>query len=188
MTKILFELVLAITILTSVEKLQAQDEVSNILFQKEKTCTYSIQKGTFFKNQDSYFKTKFAQQQMSSGTVVGKCKDRRVRIENSDTLLFLGTTITTLKYKNSYASCVFDTILSISRRVGYTNQTVWSFNKPGRIYALRKSDQTVTIISVNSCAERPRFNKLVAAIRKQKIYDKILVIPCGADSREVMMY
>lgn len=165
-----------------------QETVNDLIFEKQKTCEYQVYPGTFFKNQDKFLQDKFFRSQLNSISVIAKCSGNRVRILNGDTTLFLGLTITTMSYRNSYASCAFDTLLYASKLPPKEAFSLWLFNKPGRIYGLNARKGTVTMIVVNSCADRPLFDKLVAAMRREKKYDKLFSIPCGADGRDVRTY
>lgn len=104
--------------------------VDKLMFQQEKACTSTVLKGTFFKNRDRFFQDKFFHQQLISIKVTGECKDNRVSVIKNDTTLLLARTITTLAYRDAYASCAFDTIKAVSQRFSGLINSVWDFNKP----------------------------------------------------------
>lgn len=152
---------------------------NKILFKDKKICSFSKPRDSIFYRVESKVQQMFFIDQITSIKVTEDC-------ERSSFLAGLYHSILEIDYTENHALQVFDTIVIQSHR-SYKSP-LWNYNKPGKIYGLSKAKNSIILISMNSCANYPDFEKVVNTIRKQKYFDRILVVECGADPGSAQVY
>lgn len=157
---------------------QAQD-FKQYLFKDKKVCSFSESKDSIFLFQDFNVLKIFSFEKITSVEVTEAC-------ERNFFSPRLYHAVLQFEYSENYALQVFDTLVVEGKKSART--ILIDIHKPGRIYGLSKTKKSLTLITLNSCANYPDFKKIVKSILDQKYFDRILVIPCGAQAESVKVY
>lgn len=158
-------------------------------FGKGKICSSQLNPSTSFKRFHNDLKSLLRLDEVVSMKVTALCSDKMVQIVQKDTIVYLSPGILQTKYSAKVSAMVLDTIYSLAMNPNLSMQYVrelHNFLKPGRIFVL--NGDTLSIISMNSCANAAKFFRIVDAIRKDHQFDRLFVVMCGVDQRDMRLY
>lgn len=155
---------------------QGQD-FKQYIFKDKKVCSFSHPKDSIFLKVDSTVRQMFFMDKITAIQVTETC-GRTIRTG-------LYSSSLEIDYPGNFALQAFDSLVVHTKSF---RSSLWDYNKPGKIYGLSKTKKSISVISMNSCANYPDFEKVIDTIRKQKYFDRILVVPCGADPRSAQVF
>lgn len=170
---------LVLLFLLAITQFSHAQDFKQYIFKDKKVCAFSQPKDSIFLHVQPEVQKMFFVDGITAIHVTEACE----RDFFSPRIYY---SVLEFEYTEDHALQAFDTLV-IEAMKSHLSRLL-DINKAGRIYGLSKTKKTLTLIAMNSCANYPDFKKVVETLRKQKHFDRILVVACGADSASAQVY
>lgn len=181
-----FTCILLFLAIASVQCL-SQKNLDALVFKGAKACSKvaSPKSFWFFKGSSNYLSDEMFSIYCKKVIRTFDCDNNPFKIlESGDTVYQAVDGYVDFQYTNSYHDSAYAHLSKpfLNKEQVHLYNSIWQLFKAGKFVCLDRNKKTLRIVSINSCANAGQFDRITTYLEKLNVYDKILVVPCGADS------